>query len=234
VPEAVGTVQSALETFLPYGASNTNNALQNTTNYVISLTYGDEVEVGTCGLTGASATDDTYLRLMNPQGTEGAFADDGCHGTTASYFKFTVPPGGTGDYTVRAGCFSSSSCGGTVAWHVTPAPVGTALPPGGYFTYNATNTNAAQQNTVKRSVTLTAGQVLKVGTCVVRGAKYTGDTVLRLFGPSSTEVAANDDLDVTNVCSYFAYTVPAMGTYEIRAGCYSSNTCSGTVAYTLE
>jgi hypothetical protein len=230
--EAVGTVQAALS--YSYSATNTNNAQQNTVDQTISLTYGDEVEIGTCGLTGASGTGDTYLRLMNTQGTEGASADDGCPGLLTSYFKFTVPPGGTGNYTVRGGCFSSGSCSGTVVWQVTPAPAGTSLPPGGYFTFNAINTNYAQQSTQNRSVALTAGQLLKVGTCVVRGSKYTNDTILRLFGPSSTEVASNDDLDPTNVCSYLAYTVPTTGTYEIRVGCYSSNACSGTVAYTIE
>jgi hypothetical protein len=221
-------VLSTLSTSYSFSASNTNNAQQNTVDQVIAFNEGDTVEVGTCGVTGAAGTDDTYLRMKDSTGAEVAFNDDGCGGQL-SYFKFLVPTGGAGNYTVRAGCFSNTSCGGTVAWKVTPRPPGTT---GGSFNFNVTNTNFAQQNTANHSLDLTAGQVLKLGTCTVTGATGTGDTILRLFGPSATEVAMNDD--TCDLLSYLAYTVPTTGTYQIRAGCYSSNTCSGTVAYTLE
>ena len=34
--------------------------------------------------------------------------------------------------------------------------------------------------------------------------------------------------------SNLTYTVTTTGTYQIRAGCYSSNSCSGTVAWTIQ
>jgi V8-like Glu-specific endopeptidase len=99
-----------------YSASNTNSAQQNTVNKVITLAAGDVVEVGTCGLTGATASGDTYLRF-NFAGAQVAYNDDGCGGT-ASYFNYTVPAGKGGSYEIRAGCYSSNSCSGTVAYTI--------------------------------------------------------------------------------------------------------------------
>jgi hypothetical protein len=189
------------------------------------------VEVGTCGLTSATASGDTYLRFF--LGTaEVASNDDSCGGR-ASYFKYTVPAGKAGTYQVRAGCYSSGSCGGLAVWKVT---AGTPPPPptNSAFTFSATNTNSAQRSTTNHSVTLVAGQVIKLGTCTVAGSSGTGDTYLRLYGPASTQVASSDDS--CSKLSYLSYTVPAGGggTYQIRAGCYSNTSCSGTVAYTVQ
>jgi alpha-tubulin suppressor-like RCC1 family protein len=101
-----------------YSASNTNSALQNTVNRTITLKAGDMLEVGTCNLSGTSATGDTYLRLFGPSATQVTFNDDSCAGT-ASYIQYTAPT--TGSYELRAGCYSGNSCGGTVVIKVTPA-----------------------------------------------------------------------------------------------------------------
>jgi hypothetical protein len=105
-------------------------------------------------------------------------------------------------------------------------------PTSGTFGYSAANTNSAQQNTTNYSVVLTAGQTLRVGTCTVPGASGSGDTYLRLYGVSGTQVAANDDSCGT--LSYLSYQATQSGTYQIRAGCFSSNSCSGTVAFTVQ
>ncbi|HLM46115.1 MAG TPA: hypothetical protein VK458_19750, partial [Myxococcaceae bacterium] len=98
------------------------------------------------------------------------------------------------------------------------------------LTFSASNTNSAQQNTVNRTFTLKAGDKLEVGTCNLTGATATGDTYLRLFGTSATQVAFNDD-SCGGVASYIQYTAPTTGSYELRAGCYSGNSCSGTVIF---
>jgi hypothetical protein len=36
------------------------------------------------------------------------------------------------------------------------------------------------------------------------------------------------------VGSSLSYTAAASGTLQIRAGCYSSNTCSGTVVWSIQ
>ncbi|MBN8232679.1 trypsin-like peptidase domain-containing protein [Corallococcus macrosporus] len=99
------------------------------------------------------------------------------------------------------------------------------------FTFTATNTNSANQNTVNRNVTLAAGQTLKFGTCSVAGASGTGDTYLRLYN-GSTQVAFNDD--ACGTLSFASFKATTAGTYQIRAGCYNTGSCSGTVAYTVQ
>lgn len=113
----------------------------------------------------------------------------------------------------------------------TEVPGGSA-PTSGSFSYSASNTSSAQQNTVNHSVTLAAGQTLQFGTCSMIGASGSGDTYLRLYGPTGAAVASNDD--ACGVLSFVSYQAPSAGTYEIRAGCYSSGSCGGTVAYTIQ
>ena len=202
-------------------------------NKSLTLNEGDVVEVGTCNLTGATAIGDTYLRLFDGAGLQATANDDSCGGRS-SYFKYTVPAGKGGTYEIRAGCYSSGSCDGTVVWKIT---AGTPPPPGpitGSFTYIANSTQNANRNTFNYSVTVAAGQTLELGTCTVAGASGNGDTYLRLYTSTGTQVGAND-----NACgslSYLKYTVPAGagGTYQIRAGCAANRSCSGTVAYTLQ
>jgi hypothetical protein len=105
-------------------------------------------------------------------------------------------------------------------------------PVSGTFTYNATNTNSAQQNTVNYNVAINAGQTLRVGTCTVSGSSGSGDTYLRVYGPGGTQVAANDDS--CGLLTYLSYTATQSGIYQVRAGCYSSGSCGGTVAYTIQ
>jgi hypothetical protein len=110
----------------------------------------------------------------------------------------------------------------------------TAPPPGTSFTYIASNTSSATVNTANHGIYLAAGQTLHIGTCGVAGASGSGDTYLRLFNSSGSQVAANDDA-CGGLLSNLSYTVPAgaSGTYQVRAGCYSSGSCAGTVAWTI-
>jgi hypothetical protein len=212
---------------LPFNATNTNSAQQNTVNKVVALTAGQKITLGTCGVTGATFNGDTFLRLFGPGATEVASNDDACGGR-GSNLSFTAAT--SGNYELRAGCYSSGSCDGTVVWEIT---TGSPPPAGGSYDFSASNTNSAQQNTVNQSVTLAAGQKITLGTCGVTGATATGDTYLRLYGPSATQVAANDDA-CGGTASNLSFTATTAGTYQIRAGCYSNNSCSGKVAWTLQ
>jgi hypothetical protein len=73
----------------------------------------------------------------------------------------------------------------------------------------------------------------QVGTCGLAGSSFTGDTFLRLFGPSATQVAVNDNA-CGGLSSNLSFAATATGTYQIRAGCYSSTSCSGTVAWNIQ
>jgi V8-like Glu-specific endopeptidase len=211
-----------------YSATNTNSAAQNTVNKVVALTAGQSMTVATCGVTGATFTGDTYLRVYGPAATQVASNDDACGGNGSS-LTFTAAT--AGNYEIRGGCYSSGSCTATAVWVITTPPPPTG---GGSYAFSASSTNSAQQNTVNKDVTLTAGQTITLGTCGVTGSSASGDTYLRLYGPSATQVASNDDGSGCGTASNLTYTATTAGTYQIRAGCYSSNSCSGTVAWTLQ
>ncbi|WP_342375207.1 hypothetical protein NVS55_28425 [Myxococcus stipitatus] len=156
-----------------------------------------------------------------------AFSDNACAG--GAHFVYTVPAGAEGNDQLRAGCASNTRCTGTVAWTLNPPTPGS-----GTLVYHASNTHSASVGTVNKVLIVTAGQPLTLGTCGVTGATFSGDTYLRLFGPTGQQVAFSDDA-CGGVGSNFVYTVPltGAGSYQLRAGCYSNNTCGGTVAWTL-
>ncbi|GHG87213.1 serine protease [Comamonas sp. JC664] len=157
---------------------------------------------------------------------------------------------GDTDYVSQGSCrvvnqCTETGCGGESITYVRPAVDhycsvagsarlcgGTPPPPPDSFAYSASNTNSAQQNTTNRTIALRAGQTLTIGTCGLTGTTFTGDTYLRLRGPTGTQVAENDD-----ACggrgSSITYLATADGNHAINAGCYSSGSCTGTVAWTI-
>nr|WP_277989582.1 Ig-like domain-containing protein [Corallococcus sp. NCSPR001] len=210
-----------------YSARNTNDATVGTVNQSIAMVAGQTFTVGTCGVAGSTFTGDTSLRLFSPNGTQVAFNDNACGGA-GSNFVYTVPT--TGTYSFQAGCAANTACSGTVAWTLN-SPYSSS----GTFNYSAANTSSATVNTGNVTLTLLAGQTFTAGTCGVTGSSFSGDTYLRLYGPSGTQLTFNDDA-CGGVGSKFVYTVPAGGggSYQLRAGCYSNTACSGTVAWTLQ
>jgi hypothetical protein len=102
----------------------------------------------------------------------------------------------------------------------------------GSYNYSASNTSNATANTFNYFVYVPAGRVLTVGSCGVAGASATGDTYLRINNPSGQEIASNDDAGAScGLGSNISIVTPVSGTYIIRSGCFSSGSCSGTVAY---
>ncbi|AKF85227.1 hypothetical protein MFUL124B02_10615 [Myxococcus fulvus 124B02] len=98
-----------------YSATNTNSGQQNTVNHSVTLTSGMIFTVATCGVLGASAQGDTLLRLIDPYGVEVAGNDDfgGVCGTASSISLRLLS---SGSYTIVAGCYGSTSCGGVVSF----------------------------------------------------------------------------------------------------------------------
>lgn len=101
---------------------------------------------------------------------------------------------------------------------------------GGKFSYTASNTSSATQNTTNKLMYLQAGQTLTAGTCGLEGASASGDTYLRITDLSGNPLASNDDA-CGSLSSKVVYTATSSGYYYIRAGCYSSGSCSGTVVW---
>jgi hypothetical protein len=203
-----------------YSTSGTSNATVNTVNYNVALKAGETFTIGTCGLAGATSSGDTYLRLYNSVSALVASNDDACG--LASKIVYTVPTAGL--YQLRAGCYSSGACSGTLAYSFS-AP---------RFSYSASNTNDATVNTTDISLSIGSFTSLKFGTCGIPGASGSGDTFLRLYDSSNILVASND-----NACGALSqFVIPGgtlpPGTYSLRAGCFGSGSCSGTVAYYVE
>jgi len=96
--------------------------------------------------------------------------------------------------------------------------------------FSKTSTNNASTNTSDYSVYLMSGQIFSVGTCGIAGASSSGDTFLRLRGTSGAELDFNDN-SCGGLGSNISYAVPATGTYNIKAGCAGTLTCSGTVTW---
>jgi hypothetical protein len=104
-------------------------------------------------------------------------------------------------------------------------------PTSGAFSYAGSNTSSATQNTTDQAVFLVAGQTISAGTCGVAGASGSGDTFLRLIDPDGFSVTASDD--ACGFLSFFSFTAQTTGTFQIRAGCFGSSSCSGTVAFQI-
>ncbi|MBJ6765265.1 VWA domain-containing protein [Myxococcaceae bacterium JPH2] len=202
-----------------FNVQGTSGGTVNTANTSIYLRQGETLNVGTCGVNGATGTGDTTMRLFNPSGTQVALNDDGCG--LLSKITYVVPA--TGTYQVRIGCFANNPCGGTLAYTV-----------GSSFTFNVSNTNGGTMNTANAKIYVRPGQRVQVGTCGLTGASGTGDTIMRLFDPATppAQVAINDDACGGSL-SNFVYNVPdtIWGDAEIRVGCYATTACSGTVSY---
>ncbi|MEZ4361741.1 MAG: M4 family metallopeptidase [Kofleriaceae bacterium] len=161
--------------------------------------------------------------------TSGSTFQQGCQGVwdAATQLGFTAAEKcAIRDSFIDVGltCGDATVCGGPPP----PPPP----PPGNSYSYSATNTNSAQQNTVNHVVALNAGDVVTLGTCGVTGSAFTGDTWLRVNNPSGTQVASNDD-----ACggrgSQATFTAAVAGNYTIRGGCYAAGSCTGTVAWTV-
>jgi len=145
-------------------------------------------------------------------------------GSTYSVTVLTSPPG-------RA-CAVTSGSGTVAASNVTNVAITCTGPITGSFFYSAGNTSSATQNTVNVNISMVAGQTITAGTCSLPGSSGSGDTYLRLFDAFNSQVAFNDDA-CGGLLTLFTFTVATTGTFQLRAGCFSGGSCSGTVVYTL-
>ena len=83
------------------------------------------------------------------------------------------------------------------------------------------------------SVHLNAGEWIAVGTCGVTGARFGGDTVLRLRDPDGAEIAYSDDA-CGGLGSRISHRATRTGAHQIVLACYSSEGCGGRVAWQID
>lgn len=218
---ASGDVSVQANGTFAFNLTDTNSAQQNTVNRTVTLSVGQKLTAGSCGVTGAAVSGDSYLRLYGPNGLEVASNDDSCGGL-GSNIAFTATTAGT--YTMRIGCYSSTACSGTVAWNNNTGSPGT-----GTYNYSANNTNSAQQNTDDRVITANVGQRITVSICTL----YSGDPYLRIIGPGGYLIGSNDDGCAAKGATY-SFVTTSTGSYTIRAGCYAEGSCTGRVEWTVQ
>jgi hypothetical protein len=179
---------------------------------------------------------------LNDIGSEGFFVWDGGFSSHANWYpgepnnstngnedcvadRFSYTPGG-----IYSEQWNDYPCSHKFAFICERDPEPTSNR--GSYSYSASNTSSGTVGTFNHSVFLQAGQLFTVATCGVPGASGAGDTYLRVNNPSGQEIAANDDAGgACGLLSNISFVVATSGSYTIRAGCYSSGSCSGTVAY---
>ncbi len=214
---------------LSYDATNTNSGLQNTRDLNISVLKDDIIVAGTCSPTAALGTTealpapitmerpafigDTFLSLVSGAVIV-ASNDDACGGR-GSQLKFKATA--TGTLKLRAGCFSNTSCSGTVAYTLNRQ---TAF-------YARSNTNNATVNTLNTDVVVRAGDQITVGTCALNGSASTGDTFLRLFSGANALPASNNGC-ANGLGSLLTHRATAAATLQVRGGCSANSACFAT------
>jgi len=230
-PASLQTLRQHLALFDYKAPSSTDNDTNPDTvaNSEVVLNAGEAVMIGTCSINESAFSVDTYLRLLTPSMTEVASNDDQCGGRGS---KISYTPSVSGSFLLRAGCFSTGLCSGTVALsRRLGAPVA----------FSAASTNDAQVNTYNKQYALTGGDVVRVSTCgySATGATASGDTYLRLYknnGGVFTLVASNNTA-ASSPCGTAAeilFTVPSAGYYQVRVGCAADTACSGNLAVYVE
>ncbi|MDY7232787.1 C-type lectin domain-containing protein [Hyalangium rubrum] len=103
--------------YVNFSTTDTQTATRYTTDVTVTLQPGQVLDVGTCGVPGAFASNDTYLRLLGPDGLEVMENDDACKGS-GSRIRYRVPDCGGGTYVIRAGCYDAGSCGGRLGYNI--------------------------------------------------------------------------------------------------------------------
>jgi hypothetical protein len=202
----------------------------NVTNVTVTCTTNAFTISGTvAGLTGVAPVvlqDNGGDNLTVNANGGFTFATPIASGSTYAVTVLTNPLGRT--------CTVSNAAGTVTGSNVTNVAVTcTGVDPSsGSFFYSATNTNSATQNTFNFDIPIVAGQILTIGTCNLPGASGTGDTFLRVFDASSTQVAANDDA-CGSLLTFLSFTALTTGTFQVHAGCFATGSCNGTVVYTL-
>lgn len=187
------------------------------------MSGGTSIQISDCDAVRCVSTNDQYIRLLSSTGSVVAFNDDSCQ--RCSLLTYTVPTGTTQTFTLRQGCFSTTTCSGIFkVVSLTPSSTVISCP-----AYTATNTNGALANYVPCSFSACAGTSLVISDCDPSrcATGISNDQLIRLANAAGTEVALNDDS--CSRCSKISYTTTgACQTYTLKQGCFSTASCYGT------
>jgi hypothetical protein len=175
---------------------------------------------------------DTYLKLLNPSGTQVTSDDDSGEGNNSLINAYSLPA--TGTYTIVATRYSGSSGSSSGEYSLSLSKQGTVSVGvgGGSISYDQTVSGSISNTDYGDRWTFsgTAGDVI---TIAMNTTNTTLDTFLRLLNSSGTQVTSDDDSGEGNNSLISAYSLTANGTYTIVATRYNESSGSGYGDYRL-
>ncbi|MGK3987425.1 C-type lectin domain-containing protein [Sorangium sp. So ce136] len=96
-----------------FSRASTDNAHTNTETLAVTLSAGQILTAGTCGLAGgAVASGSTWIRIKR-DGVDVGSSDEG---SLCRYGSLSIAAATPGVYVIHAGCINNTACSGTVAW----------------------------------------------------------------------------------------------------------------------
>ena len=223
-----GTTATPTNGEIAYGDTISGNLISgNEDQWVFSGTAGDII---TISLTG---TFDTYLELLDSNGNQITFNDDGGEGFNSLISFFALPQSGT--YTIVARGFSSSASG-SYSLALIADSVSTGGGSGG------TSTSTSTDSTISYGDTITANLRSGVndewtfegsgGDIITISLTASFDTYLELLDENGNQITYNDDGGQGLNSLIDNFRLPADGTYTIVARGYSSS-ASGSYSLAL-
>ena len=103
----------------PFDVTNTNSALQNTTDLTFFATAGQEIDCATQGITGTHTDNDSFIRLYDDMNNEIAFNDDcGQSPNQVASYCSVYPAPYTGWYTMKVGAFGDAAATGIAGYQL--------------------------------------------------------------------------------------------------------------------
>lgn len=186
-------------------------------------------------ISGCGCSGDQYLILTNST-SQLDHNDDYCDLCSSLSYTFPGNSSDCSDFTIQEGCYSETSCNGTVTVSGSLIPTETPTPtPTGALSitcpaYSTSDTDYASQNNEICTFTACGGDIIKADAC-----NCTGDTYLALFNGTDQLLYADDSNDC-GLCSALTYTVPGSSsecfTYSLYEGCFEETACSAEVTVT--
>jgi hypothetical protein len=203
------------------------------TDYEDRWTFaGAAGDVITLVMNATNGTLDTYLKLLNPSGTQVTGDDDGGEGTNSLINAYSLSANGT--YTIVATRYSGSngSSSGEYSLSLSKQATVSGATGGGSISYDQTVSGSITNTDYEDRWTFsgTTGDVI---TIAMNASNTTLDTFLRLLNPSGNPATSDDDTGEGNNSLISAYSLPANGTYTIVAMRYNGSSGSGYGDYRL-
>lgn len=219
-----GSAVFAQDTSINVGDTITAETTEADVNYTINLEAGQTVTIDL-----QSLDFDTYIRVLDSNGVQVDFDDDGGDGFN-SLLNFTAEASDT--YTIVVTAFSGAPTGSytlsvTAGEATTTTTTTTTDTVGGPINVGDSVTATANDERVEYTISLEADQTVTISTV---GSGF--DTVVEVFDSTGAMIASDDDSG-GNLTSQLDFTAPASGTYTILVRAFASDNANGTFTLSI-